>query len=120
MLQLVRQLLPLHLGAVGHVRQPGPGGVFERQHEGRLLHLLILAPLVIVAQIPLHILGDQRQLVLGQIPGRLQIGLYLGDHPVEALPLELFCLLPLLLQFGNEGFVPFLTFVHGRYSSTEP
>jgi hypothetical protein len=83
--QLVRQLLPLHLGAVGHVCQPGPGGVLERQHEGGLLHLLILAPFVIVAQIPLHILGDQRQLVLGQIPGRLQIGLHLGDHPVEAL-----------------------------------
>ena len=85
-LQLVRQLLPLHLGAVGHVRQPGPGGVFECQHESGLLHLLILAPLVIVAQIPLHILGDQRQLVLGQIPYRLQISLHLGDHPVEALP----------------------------------
>ncbi len=118
-LQLVSQLAPLHLGAVSHIRQPGPSGIFERQHKGRLLHLLILAPLVIVAQIPLHILGDQRQLVLSEVTGRFQIGLNAGNHPVEALPLELLCLLPLLLQFGNEGFIPFLTFVHGCYSSAK-
>jgi hypothetical protein len=28
--------------------------------------------------------------------------------------------LPLFLQLGNEGFVPFLTFIHGSNSSTKP
>ena len=64
--------------------------------------------------------GDQRQLVLGQIAGRLQIGLYLGDHPIEAFSLKLFGLLPLLLELGDEGFIPLSTFVHGHYSSAEP
>ncbi|MNH07954.1 hypothetical protein D3C79_673570 [compost metagenome] len=118
MFQLVRQLAPLHLGAVCHVRQPGPHCIFQCQHKGGLGRLG--AALVVVAEIPLHILGDQRQLVLGQIAGRLQIGLYLGDHPVEALSLKLFGLLPLLLELGDEGFIPLSTFVHGHYSSAEP
>ncbi|MNZ79488.1 hypothetical protein D3C78_980920 [compost metagenome] len=116
--QLVRQLAPLHLGAVCHVRQPGPHCIFQCQHKGGLGHLG--AALVIVAEIPLHVFCDQRQLVLGQIAGRLQIGLYLGDHPVEAFPLKLFGLLPLLLELGDEGFIPLSTFVHGHYSSAEP